>query len=204
MQRQDLNVLKKLDGWGEKSINNLKNSINKSKEISLDRFIFSLGIRHIGEENAKVLAKHFINVKKFFDISKNLNNNQKYLDELQSMDGIGNSQTESLKRFFSNGQNLKVTSKLISILSIKNYEYLRKKTSISGKLIMFTGGFLNKSRSELKFLAENMGAKIVTTVSKKTNFLVTGSQKPTIRKINDAKNLNIKILTEDDWNKVIN
>ena len=101
----DLNVLKKFDGWGEKSINNLKISINKSKEISLDRFIFSLGIRHIGEENAKVLAKHFINVKKFFDISKNLNNNQKYLDELQSIDGIGNSQTESLKKFFSNGQN---------------------------------------------------------------------------------------------------
>ena len=200
----DLNVLKKFDGWGEKSINNLKNSINKSKEISLDRFIFSLGIRHIGEENAKVLAKHFINVQKFFDISKNLNNNQKCLDELQSIDGIGNSQTESLKKFFSNGQNLKVTSKLISILSIKNYEYLRKKTSISGKLIMFTGGFVNKSRSELKSLAESMGAKIVTTISKKTNFLVTGSQKPTIRKINDAKNLNIKILTEDDWNKVIN
>ena len=200
----DLNVLKKLDGWGEKSINNLKNSINKSKEISLDRFIFSLGIRHIGEENAKVLAKHFINVQKFFDISKNLNNNQKYLDELQSIDGIGNSQTESLKKFFSNGQNLKVTSKLISILSIKNYEYLRKKTSISGKLIMFTGGFVNKSRSELKSLAESMGAKIVTTISKKTDFLVTGSQKPTIRKINDAKNLNIKIFTEDDWNKVIN
>ena len=200
----DLNVLKKFDGWGEKSINNLKNSINKSKEISLDRFIFSLGIRHIGEENAKVLAKHFINVQKFFDISKNLNNNQKYLDELQSIDGIGNSQTESLKKFFSNKQNLKVTSKLISILSIKNYEYLRKKTSISGKLIMFTGGFVNKSRSELKSLAESMGAKIVTTISKKTDFLVTGSQKPTIRKINDAKNLNIKIFTEDDWNKVIN
>ena len=200
----DLNVLKNFDGWGKKSINNLKNSINKSKEISLDRFIFSLGIRHVGEENAKVLAKYFIIAKKFFDISKNLNNNQKYLDELQSIDGIGNSQTESLKKFFSNGQNLKVTSKLISILSIKNYEYLRKKTSISGKLIMFTGGFVNKSRSELKSLAESMGAKIVTTISKKTDFLVTGSQKPTIRKINDAKNLNIKIFTEDDWNKVIN
>ena len=69
---------------------------------------------------------------------------------------------------------------------------------------MFTGGFANKSRSELKSLAESMGAKIVTTISKKTDFLVTGSQKPTIKKISDAKNLNIKILTEDDWNKVIN
>ena len=201
----DLNVLKNFDGWGKKSINNLKNSINKSKEISLDRFIFSLGIRHIGEENAKVLAKYFINVKKFFDISKKLNNNSsKYLEELQSIDGIGNSQTESLKKFFSNAQNLKTTSKLISILSIKNYKYLKKNTFISGKLVMFTGGFVDKSRSELKSLAESMGAKIVNTISKKTDFLVTGSQKPTIRKINDAKNLNIKILTEDDWNKIIN
>ena len=201
----DLNVLKKFDGWGEKSINNLKNSINKSKEITLDRFIFSLGIRHIGEENAKVLAKHFLSVKFFFYISKRLNsNNSKYLGELKSIDGIGNSQTESLKKFFSNNQNLKITLKLINILNIKNYKYLKNKTPISGKLIMCTGGFVNKSRSELKSLAEGMGAKIVSAISKKTDFLVTGSQKPTIRKINDAKNLNIKILTEDDWNKIIN
>ena len=69
---------------------------------------------------------------------------------------------------------------------------------------MFTGSFVDKSLSELKFLAESMGAKIVSTISKKTDFLVTGSQKPTIRKINEAKNLNIKILNEEDWNKIIN
>ena len=81
---------------------------------------------------------------------------------------------------------------------------MRKKTPISGKLIMFTGGFINKSRSELKSLAENMGVKIVSNISKKTDYLVVGSQKPTVRKINEAKNLNIKVLTEDDWNKIIN
>ena len=69
---------------------------------------------------------------------------------------------------------------------------------------MFTGGFENKSRSELKFLAENLGAKIVSSISKKTNFLIVGSQKPTTRKINEAKKLNIKILNEKDWNKIIN
>ena len=92
----------------------------------------------------------------------------------------------------------------MNILSIKNYKYLNKKTFISGKLIMFTGGFVDKSRSELKSLAEAMGAKIVSTISKKTDFLITGSQKPTIRKINEARNLNIKILNEDDWKKIIN
>ena len=201
----DLNILKKIEGWGEKSINNLKNSINKSKEISLDRFIFSLGIRHIGEENAKVLAKYFLNEKSFFDLSKKLNDSKsKYRDELQSIDGIGNSQIESLKKFFFNSQNLKIVSELVSILRIKDYKYLKKKTPISGKLIIFTGTFVNNSRSELKSLAESMGAKIVSTISKKTDYLVAGSQRPTVRKINEAKHLNIKVLTEDDWNKIIN
>ena len=68
---------------------------------------------------------------------------------------------------------------------------------------MFTGGFEDKSRSELKFLAENLGAKIVSSISKKTNFLVAGSQKPTTRKINEAKKLNVKILNEKSWNKII-
>ena len=201
----DLNILKKIEGWGEKSINNLKNSINKSKEISLDRFIFSLGIRHIGEENAKVLAKYFLNEKSFFDLSKKLNDSKsKYRDELQSIDGIGNSQIESLKKFFFNSQNLKIVSELVSILRIEDYKYLKKKTPISGKLIIFTGTFVNNSRSELKSLAESMGAKIVSTISKKTDYLVAGSQRPTVRKINEAKHLNIKVLTEDDWNKIIN
>ena len=201
----DLNILKKIEGWGEKSINNLKNSINKSKEISLDRFIFSLGIRHIGEENAKVLAKYFLNEKSFFDLSKKLNDSKsKYRDELQSIDGIGNSQIESLKKFFFNSQNLKIVSELVSILRIKDYKYLKKKTPISGKLIMFTGTFVNNSRSELKSLAESMGAKIVSTISKKTDYLVAGPQRPTVRKINEAKHLNIKVLTEGDWNKIIN
>ena len=201
----NLNVLNDLDGWGEKSINNLKNSINKSREISLDRFIFSLGIRYIGEENAKVLAKHFFSAKQFFETSKNLQDNKlKYLEEFQSIDGIGNSQIESIKKFFSNDQNLKVVSKLMQILNIKDYKYLSKKTPISGKFIMFTGGFVDKSRTELKSLAENMGAKIVNTISKKIDFVVTGSQKPTIRKINEAKNLNVRILTENEWNKIIN
>ena len=74
---------------------------------------------------------------------------------------------------------------------------------LSGKLIMFTGGFKDKSRSELKSLAESLGAKIVSNISKKTNFLVVGSNKPTIRKINEAKSLKVKILDEKDWNKIL-
>ena len=203
--RLNINILKKFDGWGEKSIVNLKNSINKGKKISLDRFIFSLGIRHIGQENAKVLAKHFLSVQQFFETCRKLNiNDQNYLDELQSIDGIGTSQIDSLKKFFSNKQNSMVVSNLINLLDVKNYKPPSKKTPLSGKLIMFTGGFEHKSRSELKFLSENLGAKIVSIISKKTNCLIVGSQKPTAKKINEAKKLNVKILYEKDWNKIIN
>ena len=201
----DFNILKQFDGWGEKSIVNLKNSIIKSRKISLDRFIFSLGIRHIGQENAKILAKNSLNVQELFKICKKLNqNNQNYLNEFHSIDGIGVSQIDSLKKFFSNKQNLTVVSNLINLLDIKSYKPPSKKTPLSGKLIMFTGGFEHKSRSELKSLAENLGAKIVSNISKKTNCLIVGSQKPTIKKINEAKKLNVKILYEKDWNKIIN
>jgi len=201
----DLNVLIKFDGWGKKSIINLKNSINKSKKISLDRFIFSLSIRHIGKENAKVLAKHFLSVQKFIEICKKINmDNQNLINEIHSVDGIGISQIHSLKKFFLNKQNLMLVSNLINLLDIKNYKFLIKKTPLSGKLIMFTGAFENNSRSELKVIAENLGAKILSNISKKTDFLIVGSQKPTTRKINEAKNLNVKMLTEKDWNNIIN
>ncbi len=201
----DLKLLTEFDGWGRKSIENLKNSINKSKKISLYKFIFSLGIRHIGQENAKVLAKHFLTANKFFDFSKKINENfLKYVNELLSIDGIGNSQTNSLKRFFSNQVNLNIVSNLMVLLDIEDYIYSKTNTLISGKLIMFTGGFADKSRSELKSLAERLGAKIVSSISKKTDYLIVGSEKPTIRKINEAKNLNVKILSEQEWNKKIN
>ena len=99
---------------------------------------------------------------------------------------------------------MKNVSKLIDLVDVEDYKYITRKTPISGKLIMFTGGFAYKSRSELKFLAESLGAKIVNSISKKTDFLVVGSQKPTNRKINEAKNFNIKIINEREWKKIIN
>ena len=113
-------------------------------------------------------------------------------------------QIDSLKKFFLNNQNLKLVTDLVVLLKIDDYKILNKNTPLSGKLIMFTGGFKDKSRSELKMLAENLGAKIVSSISKKTNFLVVGSQKPTKKKIDIAKKLNIKILSEKDWDRVIN
>ena len=106
--------------------------------------------------------------------------------------------------YYNNDKNLKIVSKLIDLINVEDYKHLSKKTPIGGKSIIFTGVFEDRSRSELKSLAENLGAKIVSNISKKTNCLIVGSQKPTIKKINEAKKLNLKILYEKDWNKIIN
>ena len=192
-----------LEGWGKLSINNLKKAINKSRKISLDKFIFSIGIRHIGQENAKTIAGFFGSVKKFqkiFDL-KNIKNINKNLLEL---DGIGETQTNSIEIFFSNKTNLKIAKDLIRELEIENFAVNTKRGIFSNKKIMFTGGFKNMSRSEAKVIAENNGGKVLGTVSKKLDYLVVGDSKPTAKKINQAKELNIKVILEKEWNKMLN
>ena len=189
-----------LDGWGDLSASNLEKAIKKSKNISLDKLIFAIGIRHIGQENAKTLAKYFVNIKKFEELFSQ-EKREKILNLLLELDGIGETQINSLKIFFSNLNNLNNLVNLIKELNITDYK--TNKTGIFyGKTIMFTGGLAKMSRAEAKALAEKEGGKILGSVSKKLNYLVVGNSKPTNRKINEAKNLSIKIFTEEEWNKI--
>ena len=195
----DLNYKKieKLDGWGDLSANNLRKSIEKSKNIGLDKFIFSLGIRHIGQENARLLSQYFLNIKNFNDLTKNFNFNS-----LANLDGIGETQISSLKNFFSDQINLNVVKKLISILNIKNVSE-NTKGKLINKTFMFTGKFLNISRAEAKSLTEENSGKILSNVSKKLDYLVTG-EKPTAKKVKQAKELNIKVISQPEWKKLLN
>ena len=199
----DYSKIEKLEGWGELSINNLKKSINNSKKINLDKFIFSLGIRHIGQENAKILASFFQSIEKFKKFINNNNKNQT-LKNLMELDGIGETQMESMENFFSNKINVKITEDLIKHLEINKYELKSKSGIFSDKKIMFTGAFQNMSRSEAKSIAENNGGKVLGSVSKKLDYLVVGETKPTKKKIDQAKDLNVKILSEKEWNKILN
>ena len=195
--------IKTLEGWGNLSIENLKKAILKSKNISLEKFIFSIGIRHIGQENAKVLAAFFISIKEFsklFDKGKI----SQILINLKELDGIGETQIESIEIFFSNQMNAKITKSLINQLSIKNYSRKNISGKFSNKKIMFTGGFDNMSRSEAKSLAERNGGKVLGSVTKKLDILVVGNSKPTKKKIDQAKELKIQIMTEKEWNKMLN
>ena len=192
----DYQKIEKLEGWGKLSIQNLKNAIDKSKNIVLDRFIYSIGIRHIGQENAKILANFFKNSKKFSELF-NSNKRKSILKNLDDLDGIGETQIKSIEDFFSNQKNSEIIQFLMADLNFK-------KGKLSNKNIMFTGGFKKMSRSEAKALAEENGAKILGTVSKKLDFLVIGNSKPTKKKIEKAKELKVNIMTEEKWYILLN
>ena len=196
----DFNKIANLSGWGDLSSKNLKNSIEQTKKVNLDRFIFSLGIRHIGQENAKILAKFFKSIKNF---QKLIKGNNKIYNDLIQLDGIGETQIISLKQFFDNKTNKQVFISLISKLTILDFAFSNKGKFIN-QTFMFTGGMLNMSRSEAKKIIENEGGKVLGSVSKKLNFLILGETKPTTKKINQAKKLSIKIISESEWYKLIN
>ena len=179
-----------------------KKAILKSKLISLEKFIFSIGIRHIGQENAKILASFFVTIKEFAKLFE-FKSREKLLDNLKDLDGIGETQIISINNFFTNITNTKITKELIKELDIKNYTTPKLDGKFSNKKLMFTGGFKNISRSEAKAIAENNGGKVLGSISKKLDFLVVGSSKPTKKKIDLAKKLDIQIILEKDWNKIL-
>ena len=193
--------ISQLEGWGEISINNLKRAVTKSKSITLEKFIFSIGIRHIGQENAKVLASFFGTIKQFSNLFKD-EIRKKILKNLVDLDGIGETQIDSINNFFLNKTNTRITKNLISKLSVKNYVNKSTYGKFYNKRLMFTGGFQNMSRSEAKAIAENNGGKVLGSISKKLDFLVVGNSKPTKKKIDQAKEFNIKIISEKEWNKI--
>ena len=173
--------IRSLEGWGDLSIENLKNAINKSKSISLEKFIFSIGIRHIGQENAKILASFFVSIKEFSKLFDSKSRN-KLLKNLAELDGIGETQVDAIDHFFSNIINIKITKNLIHQLNVRNYSTKNKSGKFSNKKLMFTGGFQNMSRSEAKSIAENNGGKVLGSISKKLDILIVGDTKPTKKK----------------------
>ena len=194
----DYKKIQSMDGWGQQSVANLKYSIDKRKNISLERFIYSLGIRHIGLENAKLISRYSKSSKNFILFSKNKN-----FKDLSNVDGIGETQINSIKNFFLNLENLKVINELNKILNINNALEIKKDGSLLNKTFMFTGKLNGISRAEAKSLIEQNSGSIISNVSQRLNYLITG-EKPTKRKIEKAKELKVKILNQTEWFKMLN
>jgi len=194
----DYQKVENLDGWGKQSVNNLKFAIEEKKKISLERFIYALGIRHIGIENAKLISRYVKNSKNFLLLSKNDN-----LKEIENVDGIGETQIQSIKKFFNLKINKEILSELDKLLAIEDSQKLNDDGLLRNKTFMFTGKLMNMSRSEAKNLIEQNSGSVISNVSKKLDFLIIG-EKPTKRKIENAKELKIKIINQSEWLKMLN
>ncbi len=199
----DYKKIVNLEGWGELSLENLKIAVQKSRIVSLDRFIYSIGIRHIGQENAKILAAFFMSIEEFLKLS-DIKKRIQILENLIELDGIGETQVNSIDNFFSNKKNTEILNNLVNLLSINNYTSKNTTGKFSNKRLMFTGGFRNMSRSEAKSITESNGGKVLGSVSKKLDILVVGDSKPTKKKIDQALKLKIKIVYEKEWNEILN
>ena len=194
----DYDKIERLEGWGKLSVKNLQFSIEEKKIISLDRFIYALGIRYIGQENAKLIAKHLKTADNFIKLLDDKN-----IEILSNIDGIGNTQVQSIKKFFLNKTNLNVLSELRKKLKIQNMIVINDKGLLNNKTFMLTGKLNGISRAEAKSLIEQNSGKIISNVSKKLSYLIAG-EKPTIKKINTAKELNIKIIDQKELLKMLN
>ncbi|MDX2050376.1 MAG: NAD-dependent DNA ligase LigA [Rickettsiaceae bacterium] len=187
-------------GWGAVSVQNLVNSIIRAKNISLDRFIFSLGIRHVGALTSKELAKIYTNAHSFLEAMQKLSNGDQYVYEsLINIDGLGNSVIESLSLFFSHKINITMVEKLIDQVQIIEQKTIY--SHLQNKLIVFTGTLKNSSRQEAKSIAEKLGAKVTSSITSKTDYLVVGDSPGS--KLKEAQKQGVKILNEEAWEDLV-
>ncbi|MDE5061606.1 MULTISPECIES: NAD-dependent DNA ligase LigA [Wolbachia] len=190
--------LEEQSGWGEKSIANLLNSIQSRRVITLDRFIFSLGIRFIGQVAAELLADYYVSYDNWYNSMIELSSDN---TELVGIDGIGKKGAESLESFFSKEHNIKMLNDLTVCLQILPVSSNSSDSVLNNKIIVFTGKLLAMSRGEAKVRAKTLGAKVSSHLSAKTDYLIAG-EKPG-SKYKKAVELGVEILDEDQWHKVI-
>ena len=194
----DYNKIEKMEGWGNKSISNLRFSINSKKNVSFEKFIYSLGIRHIGFENAKLISKDLKSPKNLLTLIE-LNK----IDDLLNIDGIGDTQINSIKNFFRNDTNFEIFKNLLNILKIENSLETNEHGPLRNKTFMLTGKLEGMSRAEVKSLIEQNSGTIISNVNSKLNYLVIG-KKPTKRKVDAANAMKIKLLSQKDLIKMLN
>ncbi len=193
--------LREREGWGELSVENLLKAIEERRTISLDRFIYALGIRQVGQTTAKKLARHYGSLDfLLLQIKECEDRDSTAFQTLIGIESIGPAVAEDVVQFFAGAQNQHIIEDLKKELTIENFTaqpLSGQKTALVGKTIVFTGKLLKMSREEAKAQAETIGAKITGTVSKNTDYVVAGENAGS--KLKKAAELGIKILSENDW-----
>ncbi len=188
--------LENREGWGKKSVLKLFEAINKSKKISLQKFIYALGIRQVGTATAYLIAKHYHN---FNDFMKAMID--KDIALLISIDGIGAQMALDIVEFFKEEHNIEVIQKLLNVIEIENFnEIINENSLLAGKTVVFTGTLVKFTRNEAKSIALSLGAKVSGSVSSATDFVVAGESAGS--KLKKAEELGIKVISEEEFEKM--
>jgi DNA ligase (NAD+) len=194
--------LEEVEGYGETSVRNLFAAIEERREISLDRFIFALGIRHVGETTALALARGYGSWKAFHDAClKVAKGDEETITEMDALDQIGDTVIDAIRAYFGESHNRGIVERLTKEVKILDAEKPKTDSAIAGKTVVFTGSLEKMTREEAKAQAERLGAKAAGSVSKKTDYVVAGPGAGS--KLADAKKFGVKIMTEDEWLKLI-
>lgn len=211
LEKRDNEALDKLiqkEGFGEKSVENLFFAINAARKISLEKFIYAIGIRHIGQTTAKLIASHFLTYKSFKEkmvffttlSPEEISTNQDFQD-FKALDGIGEKMAKAVIGHFADAGNLKMLQDVEKELEIKDAMLIKANSALSGKSVVFTGTLEKTTRQEAKKKAEDLGMKVVGSVSAKTNYIVAGADSGS--KLKKAQELNLTILDEGKWEELL-
>ncbi|MGA7115470.1 MAG: NAD-dependent DNA ligase LigA [Pseudolabrys sp.] len=202
LEKKHKRDLLELEGFGETSVRNLFNAIEARRTIALDRFIYALGIRQVGETTALALARGYGSWKAFHDAGlKVAKGDDDVIAEMDALDQIGDTVIRAVAAYFGESHNRGIVERLTKEVRILDAEKPKKDTAVAGKTVVFTGALEKMTRDEAKAQAERLGAKAAGSVSKKTDYVVAGPGAGS--KLADAKKFGVTVLTEDEWLKLI-
>ena len=189
--------LENREGWGRKSVTNLFNAIKKGQKISLEKFIYALGIRQVGAATAYLIAKHYYSFEKFMNAMIDED-----LQLLVSIDGIGAAMAKDITEFFKEKHNIEIVQNLLKVVQVDNFDDIVSSDSpLFGKTVVFTGTLTSMTRSEAKSKALSFGAKVSGSVSSQTDYVVAGESAGS--KLSKAQELGIKIISEEEFNQMV-
>jgi len=190
--------LQEFERWGELSVSNLFKSIEARRDIGLERFIYALGIRHVGQNNARLLARNYVSIGHFIDAMRDASDRESTAyAELLAIDGVGETLAGAVIEFFAEPRNRAAIDALLKQVRVRDFIAAATNSALAGKTVVFTGSLEKMSRDEAKALAQSLGAKVAGSVSAKTDIVVAGSDAGS--KLKKARELGIEILDEDAW-----
>ena len=190
--------LEEWEGWGETSVRNLFAAIDLRRTIGIDRFLYALGIRHVGQATARLLARHYETLARFLDaMTAAQDRDSQAFHDLVDIDGIGPKVAGIIVEFFAEPHNVSAVEDLRAEIQVQDAEPVESESEIAGKIIVFTGTFETVTRAEAKAKAETLGAKVASSVSAKTDYVVAGPGAGS--KLKKAQELDVTVLSEADW-----